>query len=65
MELTPLVKNIRQILATDTPIIDVRAPIEFKQGSMPAAHNLPLMNDAERAAVGTCYKQQGSKKRSN
>lgn len=48
MELTPLVKNIRQILATDTPIIDVRAPIEFKQGSMPAAHNLPLMNDAER-----------------
>ncbi|AMG68747.1 TPA: tRNA 2-selenouridine(34) synthase MnmH [Providencia stuartii] len=62
MELTPLVKNIRQILATDTPIIDVRAPIEFKQGSMPAAHNLPLMNDAERAAVGTCYKQQGSKK---
>lgn len=26
---------------------------------MPAAINLPLMNDEERAAVGTCYKRQG------
>jgi tRNA 2-selenouridine synthase SelU len=26
---------------------------------MPAAINLPLMNDDERAAVGTCYKRQG------
>lgn len=26
---------------------------------MPAALNLPLMNDDERAAVGTCYKRQG------
>lgn len=26
---------------------------------MPAAVNLPLMNDDERAAVGTCYKRQG------
>ena len=29
---------------------------------MPASHNLPLMNDEERAAVGTCYKQQGAEK---
>ncbi len=27
---------------------------------MPAAINLPLMNNDERAAVGTCDKQQGS-----
>ena len=27
---------------------------------MPAAINLPLMNNDERAAVGICYKQQGS-----
>lgn len=26
---------------------------------MPGAINLPLMNDDERAAVGTCYKRQG------
>ncbi len=62
MELIPTPQNIRHILATDTPLIDVRAPIEFGQGSMPAAYNLPLMSDDERAAVGTCYKQSGSKK---
>lgn len=47
------------ILRAETPIIDVRAPVEFAQGAMPAAVNLPLMNDQERAAVGTCYKRQG------
>lgn len=47
------------ILRAETPIIDVRAPVEFAQGAMPAAVNLPLMNDEERAAVGTCYKRQG------
>ncbi|MBM3069766.1 tRNA 2-selenouridine(34) synthase MnmH [Lelliottia sp. RWM.1] len=51
--------DYRAILASDTPLIDVRAPIEFTQGAMPAAINLPLMNDDERAAVGTCYKRQG------
>lgn len=51
--------DYRAILASDTPLIDVRAPIEFARGAMPAAINLPLMNDDERAAVGTCYKRQG------
>lgn len=60
MELTPSSKNIRQLLATDSTLIDVRAPIEFQQGSMPSAINIPLMNDDERKAVGTCYKQEGS-----
>ena len=62
MELASSAQKIRNILASETPIIDVRAPIEFNQGSMPCALNLPLMNDEERAAVGTCYKQQGSQK---
>lgn len=51
--------DYRAILANDTPLIDVRAPVEFAQGAMPAALNLPLMNDTERAAVGTCYKRHG------
>jgi tRNA 2-selenouridine synthase len=42
-----------------TPLIDVRAPVEFESGSLPGAINLPIMNDEERALVGTCYKQQG------
>ena len=51
--------DYRAILLAGTPIIDVRAPVEFLQGAMPGAINLPLMNDDERAAVGTCYKRQG------
>jgi tRNA 2-selenouridine synthase len=51
--------DYRAILTAGTPIIDVRAPVEFAQGAMPGATNLPLMNDEERKAVGICYKQQG------
>jgi tRNA 2-selenouridine synthase len=40
-------------------VVDVRSPGEFAQGHIPAAHNLPLFDDAGRAAVGTLYKQQG------
>lgn len=39
--------------------IDVRAPIEFENGHWPGAYNFPLLNDEERAVVGTIYKQQG------
>lgn len=42
-----------------TPLIDVRAPVEFKAGSVPGAINLPIMADEERALVGTCYKERG------
>jgi tRNA 2-selenouridine synthase len=41
------------------PIIDVRSPGEFARGHIPGAHGLPLFSDAERAIVGTLYKQQG------
>lgn len=51
--------DYRAILTADTPIIDVRAPVEFRQSALPAAINLPLLNDDERAAVGACHKQQG------
>lgn len=40
-------------------IIDVRAPIEFHKGHMANAVNIPLFEDAERAEIGTLYKQQG------
>ncbi|MGY3088039.1 tRNA 2-selenouridine synthase [Hymenobacter sp. UYAg731] len=39
------------------PILDVRAPIEFVQGHVPGAVNLPLFSDEERASIGTTYKQ--------
>lgn len=52
--------DFRAILRAGTPIIDVRAPVEYQQGAVPAAINLPLMNDDERAAVGTSYKRHGA-----
>ncbi|MEY2909330.1 MAG: hypothetical protein RLZZ602_1853 [Pseudomonadota bacterium] len=51
--------GFEQLFLNDTPLIDTRAPVEFERGSFPTATNLPLMDDDERAAVGTCYKQQG------
>jgi tRNA 2-selenouridine synthase len=40
-------------------IVDVRSPVEFMQGHLPKAHNIPLFTNEERATVGTIYKQQG------
>lgn len=41
-------------------IIDVRSPAEFALDHVPGAINLPVLDDAQRAAVGTEY-VQGSK----
>lgn len=41
-------------------IIDVRSPGEFAQDHLPGAINLPVLDDAQRAVVGTEY-VQGSK----
>ena len=40
------------------PLLDVRSPGEYAQGHVPGAVSFPLFTDAERAAVGTIYKQQ-------
>jgi tRNA 2-selenouridine synthase len=39
--------------------IDVRSPVEFTQGHIPGAVNIPLFADEERAEIGTIYKQVG------
>ncbi len=54
-----VIDDYLQLFVDDIPLIDVRAPVEFAQGAFPNATNLPLMNDAERQAVGLCYKQHG------
>jgi|SRR5579883_151772 len=40
-------------------VIDVRSPHEYAEDHIPGAVNLPVLNDAERAAVGTIFRQQG------
>ena len=39
--------------------IDTRSPAEFEQGHIPGAINVPLLENDERAIVGTLYKQIG------
>jgi tRNA 2-selenouridine synthase len=51
---------LRDLLLNKTPFIDVRAPLEFNQGHLPNAVNLPILNDEERALIGTTYKQKGN-----
>ncbi len=42
-----------------TLLVDVRTPAEFAETSIPGAVNVPLFSDAERARIGTLYRQQG------
>ncbi|MFO1175840.1 MAG: tRNA 2-selenouridine(34) synthase MnmH [Paracoccaceae bacterium] len=44
-------------LGFDT-VIDVRSPAEYAEDHLPGAINLPVLDDEERARVGTIYKQQ-------
>lgn len=45
--------------AQGMPVLDVRSPAEFAKGSVPGALNLPVLDNEARAAVGTCYAQEG------
>lgn len=47
-------------LAAFDAVIDVRSPAEFAEDHLPGAINLPVLDDAQRAEVGTEY-VQGSK----
>lgn len=41
------------------PVVDVRSEGEFTEGHIRSAINIPILNNAERVAVGTDYKQKG------
>jgi len=41
-------------------VIDVRSPAEFAQDHLPGAINLPVLDNEERAEVGTMYVQQSA-----
>jgi tRNA 2-selenouridine synthase len=55
------IEDLREDLMRGARWLDVRAPVEFAQGHVPGACNLPLLNDEERTVVGTTYKREGSK----
>jgi len=39
-------------------LVDVRTPAEFADTTIPGAINVPIFDDAERALIGTLYKQR-------
>ncbi|MGZ5037120.1 MAG: tRNA 2-selenouridine(34) synthase MnmH [Usitatibacter sp.] len=41
-------------------ILDARSPSEYAEDHLPGAINTPVLDDEERALVGTVYKQQSS-----
>lgn len=49
-----------RVLHTFDEVIDVRSPGEFAEDHFPGAVNLPVLDNAERAHVGTLYKQVSS-----
>ncbi len=52
--------HLSQLLRSDTPFIDLRAPVEFAAGAVPGAVNLPLLSDDERHQIGVTYKREGN-----
>ncbi len=52
--------DFRSIVLNDTPLLDVRAEVEFEKGAFSTSTNLPILNDKERELVGTMYKKQGN-----
>lgn len=58
MEL-PQIDDFRRLFLQDTPLLDVRAPVEFAQGAFPHTENHPLIDNAEREEIGIRYKELG------
>jgi len=55
----PHTDDYLSLFLNDTPLLDVRAPVEFSQGAFPAAENFPLINNQEREQIGVRYKDLG------
>lgn len=55
--ITPV--NCKEFLNIQVPCLDVRSPQEYDASSIIGSHNIPILNDEHRKAIGTCYKQKG------
>lgn len=57
----PIVVGIDEALASSErfdAILDARSPSEFADDRLPGAISTPVLDDAQRARIGTIYKQQ-------
>ncbi|MCW8826136.1 MAG: tRNA 2-selenouridine(34) synthase MnmH [Gammaproteobacteria bacterium] len=55
----PEIDDFRSLILNNTPLLDVRAPVEFSQGSLPGVENQPFINDEERHEIGIRYAELG------
>jgi len=51
--------DIERIVLEGTPLLDVRAPVEYERGCIGDAANLPLLDDQQRETIGTEYANNG------
>lgn len=49
-----------EVMAGGFQVVDVRSPSEFMDGHAPGAISKPLLDDQQRALVGTIYRQHGA-----
>ena len=54
--------DLHELFLNDTPLLDVRAPVEFAKGAFPTSVNSPLMTDEERHLIGIRYKEAGQQR---
>ncbi len=59
IELVDALEFLRRQQREKLVLLDTRSPGEFAAGHIPGALSLPLFSEAERAEVGTMYKQVG------
>ena len=55
-----LTEDFLSIVLNETPLLDVRAPVEFEKGAFKNAANIPILEDEERHLVGIEYKKSGN-----
>lgn len=55
----PNTADYSSLFLNDTPLMDVRAPIEVIKGSFPHSKNIPLLDNQQRHEIGIRYKEQG------
>ena len=60
MNKLPLINNFRDIVLNNTPLLDVRAPIEYEKGAFLNTKNIPIMTNQERHLIGIRYKEKGN-----
>lgn len=51
--------SIERLVLENTPLLDVRAPVEFRRGALEGAVNVPLLDDEQRDQIGKEYADKG------